>query len=371
MNILKNKYFLLGNLAFLLLVIPLALFLLKNQTKTRGSAAPTTTLSFNPLTLTTDQCTMTSQANLVLDPGQNVVSTVDLTLKWDKSKFDITFNPSSSFPQILKGPDQLSDGLHITLNIGADVTKAIVATATVGTITIKPISPTEGNGIPLSIDPVATKVYSLAQSDGATENVYNATGSNPLLVKIDPKACQGTSPSPTVALSPTISPTLAVTPTTAIANVSPTCLSLSSSVSSGSAPLSVTLTGLGNDTDGTINKATFNFGDGTVSDVSSGLGLASASAQLAHTYSVGGTFSSTVTFTDNSGAISNACTQQISIIGAVATATPIPTVASGIPPTEIPTATPTIAPSGSIGSTLGLIGGIMVAIVAGIFLLAL
>lgn len=369
MNILKNKYFLLGNLAFLLLVIPLALFLLKNQTKTRGSAAPTTTLSFNPTTINTDQCTTTSQANLILNPGQNVVSTVDLTLKWDKSKFDITFNTGPSFPQILKGPDQLSDGLHITLNIGADVTKAIVATATLGTITIKPISPTSGN-TPLTIDPVATKVYSLAQSDGATENVYNASGSNPLLVTIDAKVCQSTSPSPTAAIAPTAA---AASPTSAVANTSPTCLSLSSSVSSGSAPLSVTLTGLGRDTDGTINKATFNFGDGTVQDVANGLGLASASAQLAHTYTVGGDYSSTVTFTDNGGAISNACSQKISISGISATATPTPTATSsgGIKPTSTPKATLTIAPSGSISSTFGIIGGIMIVVAAGIFLLAL
>ena len=366
MNLLKNKYFLLGNLAFLLLVIPVALFLLKNQTKTRGSAAPTTTLSFSTATLTTDQCTTTSQTNLILNPGQNVVSTVDLTLKWDKSKFDITFNPGPSFPQILKGPDQLSDGLHITLNIGADVTKAIVATTTVGTITIKPVSPTTGS-TPLSVDPVATKVYSLAQSDGATENVYNASGSTPLAVTISPKVCEGASVSPTVAISPTALPTLAVTPTTGAANIPPTCLTLSGSVSSGSAPLSVTLTGTGNDTDGTINKATFNFGDGTVSDVTTGLGLAAASSQLAHTYTVGGDYSSTVTFTDNGGAISNACTQLISVSGTSATATPT----TGIAPTEIPTATPTIAPSGNISSIFGVIGGIMLVIAAGIFLLAL
>lgn len=370
MNILKNKFFLLGNLAFLLLVIPIALFLLKNQTKTRGSAAPTTTLSFNPATLTTDQCTTTSQTNLILNPGQNVVSTVDLTLKWDKSKFNITFNEGPAFPQILKGPDQLSDGLHITLNIGADVTKAIVASTTVGTITIKPISPTTGS-TQLSIDPVATKVYSLAQSDGATENVYNSTGTTPLAVTINPKVCEGSSPSPTVTVPPAALPTSAVTPTAAASNVSPACLTLSSTVSSGSAPLSVTLTGTGNDTDGTINKATFNFGDGTVQDVTTGLGLAAASSQLAHTYTVGGDYSSTVTFTDNSGAISNACTQLISVSGTSAISTLTPTVTSAIPPTEIPTATPTIAPSGSISSLFGLIGTIMIVVAAGIFLLAL
>ena len=391
MNIFKNKFFLLGNLAFLLLVIPVALFFIKNQTSTRSSAAPTTTLSFIDPSLTPDQCDNTRKSRLVLNPGQNIVSTVQLYLKWDKTKFDIDFAPNqTAFPQTLKGPEQTTDGMKITLNIGADVTKAINTTTDVGTITIKPLAPTNGTVIKLDIDPNGTKVYSLSQQDGATENVYNSAGSSPLQISILAKSCNGggdgspTPPtgSPTAVPSGAASPTSSVpsptsviaTPTIAAANSSPTCNAFATSVASGSAPLAVNFTASGKDTDGTLMKATFNFGDGTQQDIASGLGAASGSAQISHTYLNGGTFKATAVFTDNRGAISGlTCTQDINVAGAFATIAPTtaPTATIGPIATEVPTSTPTIAPSGSIVSTVGIVGGILLVIVAGVFLLAL
>ncbi len=391
MNILKNKFFLLGNLAFLLLVIPVALFFIKNQTSTRSSAAPTTTLSFIDPSLTPDQCDNTRKSRLVLNPGQNIVSTVQLYLKWDKTKFDIDFSPNDkAFPQVLKGPEQTSDGIKITLNIGADVTKAISTTTDVGTITIKPLAPTNGTVIKLDIDPTGTKVYSLSQQDGATENVYNSAGSSPLQISILAKSCTGdrTSPtpsstSPTAAPSGAVTPTIATapsptpaiaTPTVTAANSAPTCVAFASSIASGSAPLAVNFTASGRDTDGTLAKATFNFGDGSQQDVSTGLGSASGSTQITHTYVNGGTFKSTAVFTDDRGAISALnCTLTMNVTGAFATIPPTapPTATIGPIATDIPTNTPTIAPSGSVANTIGIAGGIILVIVAGIFLLAL
>ncbi len=383
MNIFKNKYFLLGNLAFLLLAIPVVLFIVKNQTSTRGSAAPTTTLSFISPSLTVDQCDQAKTSRLVLNPGENIVSTVQLALKWDKTKFDINFAPNTTaFPQTLKGPEQTSTGMTITLNIGADVTKAISTTTDVGIITLKPIAPTNGTVITLDIDTDGTKVYSLAQQDGITENVFNAAGSSPLQVSITPKTCGDsatttTSPTPTVTVAPTVTvtPTTAVTltptPTTAASNQSPVCLNLSASVSSGSAPLSVTFTATGRDTNGTISKATFNFGNGAQQDVISGLGTASVSAQLNYTYNSGGNFASTVVFTDNNGAVSATCTQQIAVTGAFATLPPTATPTLAPIVTDPPTPTPTIADSGSLTTTVGIIGGVILIIFAGIFLLVL
>lgn len=389
MNIFKNKYFLLGNLAFLLLAIPVVLFIVKNQTSTRGSAAPTTTLSFVSPSITVDQCDETKTSRLVLNPGENIVSTVQLALKWDKTKFDINFAPNTTaFPQTLKGPEQTTTGMSITLNIGADVTKAISTTTDLGTITIKPLAPTNGTVVALDIDAAGTKVYSLAQQDGATEDVFNAAGSSPLQVSITPQSCgdQATpSTTPTVTTTPdtTVTPTVTTavtptpttivtpTPTTSVANQSPVCLSLSASVSSGSAPLSVNFTATGNDSNGTISKATFNFGNGQQQDVTTGLGTASASAQVNYTYTSGGNFSATAVFTDNNGAVSSTCTQSIAVTGAFATLPPTatPTLAPII--TDPPTPTPTIADSGSLTTTVGIIGGVILIIFAGIFLLVL
>lgn len=379
MNIFKNKYFLLGNLAFLLLAIPLALYFLKNQTSTRGSAAPTTTLSFVPPSVSPDQCDMTKTSKLVVNPGENIVSTIQLALKWDKTKFDINFAPNqSAFPQTLKGPEQTETGMTITLNIGADVTKAISTTTDVGTITVKPISPTNGSVITLDIDTAGTKVYSLSQQDGATENVFNAAGSSPLQIIIAAASCEGqpgASPSPEVQTSPSPSPSAeppTATPTTGAANQSPVCLNLASSVSSGSAPLAVNFTATGNDQDGVLSKATFNLGNGTQQDVTSGLGTASGSALLSYTYTSGGTFTATAVFTDNGGAVSAACSQQIEVSGAVATLAPTATPTEvPMTPTEVPTATPTIADAGTLTTTVGIIGGVVLLILAGVFLFVL
>jgi hypothetical protein len=382
MNIFKNKYFLLGNLAFLLLVIPIALYFIKNQISTRGSAAPTTTLSFNPPSIAADQCDNTQKTKLIVNPGQNIVSRVQLALKWDKTKFDIDIAPASSKFQVTKGPDSTPDGMNITIGIGtagAESVNAISTTTELAVITIKPIAPSNGV-IRLDIDSGETKVYSLSTQDGASENVYNAGNSSGLQLSITPKTCDTNNPSPTVTttVSPSSSPspsvTASVSPTaipTQPTNNNPVCINLSTSTSSGSAPLSVTLTATGSDTDGTISKATFNFGDGASQDVSEGLGTASVSAQLAHTYNSGGNFTATSVFTDNSGAVSSVCSQPIAVAGAVATIAPTATPTLAPIATSIPTNTPTIAPSGSIGQTVGIIGGILVAIIAGVFLLAL
>jgi hypothetical protein len=388
MNIFKNKYFLLGNLAFLLVAIPVALYFVKNQTATRSSAAPTTTLSFNPPSIETDQCTDTTQTNLVLDPGQNIVSTVVLSLTWDKSKFDVEFTPNSTaFPQVLKGPTPTDTGMTITVNIGSDVTKAITTSTTVGTLTIKPLAPTGGSSVDLSIDPTNTKVYSLSQQDGATENVYNPAGSSPLKVTIDPKVCDATSPTPSV--SPMVTDTPEVTntpkvtsgvtatltpplpPTQASTGNLPVCLSLTASPSSGYSPLTVSFTAGGQSSTGTITQANFDFGDGSGSQaVTTGMGTASVSAQTSHIYNAGGNFNALVTFTDNSGSVSASCTQQIAVGGPVSpTATLVPTSSAG--GGAVATATPTIANPGSVGTTLGIIGGVVVVILGGLFLLAL
>lgn len=381
MNIFRNKFFLLGNLAFLLIAIPLVLYFVKNQTSTRGSAAPTTTLSFISPSITTDQCDDTQKSRLVLNPGENVVSTVQLALKWDKTKFDIEFAPNSTaFPQILKGPEQTTEGMTITLNIGSDVTKAITTTTDVGTVTIKPLAPTPGTPILLEFDVSGTKVYSLSEQDGATENVFNAAGSSPLQVTIAANTCTegptptgGPTPTPTGTSTGTVTPTttLQLTPTGSISNQSPLCLALTPSVSSGSAPLATTFTATGRDPDGTLAKVTFNFGNGVQQDVTTGLGVASGSAQISYTYTSGGTFTATSVFTDNRGALSAVCSQQIVVSGAFATIAPTATPTLGPIATDIPTATPTIAPSGDFGMTVGIIGGILLIVIAGILLLAL
>ena len=96
----------------------------------------------------------------------------------------------------------------------------------------------------------------------------------------------------------------------------------------------MTLTTTGDDSDGTITKVTFNFGDGNIEDItdSGGVGSESINAQVTHTYDEPGTFTAQATLTDNDNNTSSEsdCSQQIIVTGPSISPTPSPTP---IPPT--------------------------------------
>lgn len=208
-NFFKNKYFLIGNLAFLILAIPVVMYLVRTQTTTRSGAVASSTLSFSPSTISTTECSSASQSTLVLNPGQNAVGSIALTFNWDSSKYDVDFTPNSSaFPQILSGPTKTAGSYSVTLNVG-DVTKAITTTTNVGTVTITPSG--SGTAANLTLNSGSVAIYSLAAADGPNENVYNASGSNPLVVNI--ATCGGVTPTVTPTSTPAVSPTGTVAPT--------------------------------------------------------------------------------------------------------------------------------------------------------------
>ncbi|MBP6098677.1 MAG: hypothetical protein KA477_01705, partial [Candidatus Levybacteria bacterium] len=85
MQILKNRYFIVGNLILLLTIIPVILFLVKQQQSTDSQAAKASILSFNPPnSATTTACTEFS-VDVRVDPGTNVVSIVDLFVSFDST----------------------------------------------------------------------------------------------------------------------------------------------------------------------------------------------------------------------------------------------------------------------------------------------
>lgn len=76
----------------------------------------------------------------------------------------------------------------------------------------------------------------------------------------------------------------------------PPTAAMTSSASSGTAPLAITFSGTGStDSDGTIASYSWNFGDGT----------SATGASVSKTYSSTGTFTATLTVTDDDGAISS------------------------------------------------------------------
>jgi len=395
MQILKNRYFIVGNLILLLTIIPVILFLVKQQQSTDSQAAKASILSFNPPnSATTTACTEFS-VDVRVDPGTNVVSIVDLFVSFDATALQLLeITPDAQvFPTTVRPGDiQNTTGSgSIMVSIGPNVTNAVRTVSRVATLKFKPLK--AGNAT-ITIDPVKSQVLSLAPSDKPTENVLASTSPGAVAVTqsttcstaaTTPGAASPTPttgptsiPSPTTPIgagptsipttipTPTSTATISATPTPSGPNQLPICTNLTvSPAATGSAPFSVLFSGEGNDPDGTIAKATFNFGDGITLDVTDGLSKQFVTIQQSHTYQ-GGNFSAFLTLTDNRGGVSSAsaCTLAIGVSGS-------PTPPSKISPTGIPTATPSITSPGGISATFGIIGGVLLLFVGGILLLSL
>lgn len=379
----RRTLFLLGFLVLIIISIPLTIFLIQRQQVFKGHAQATTTLSFSPDSSQTAIQKNTGDAvslDVVVDPGQNLISFVKLIITYDSSKLAPTDNPfvvsSSAGLSILEGP-VLTNGpiatIAATLSVGNDPTKVIQKPTTIATVNFTALAPTGGTTlVQFGSD---SQVLSVGSSDQASENVLQSRA--PATITI-----AQASASPTAILTPI--------PTSQIGgpvNQPPVCSSLSvDRAATGNAPFSITFTANGSDVDGTITKATFNFGDGNVSDVTTagGIGTNLVNAQIAHTYVNAGTFQASAILTDNQGGISTqaSCIQTVTVANA-----PIPTTSvgiGGINPTAIPTATqivvptatpatfvvqstpaPTLAPTGPNDSVVGFAGVVGVLTIVG------
>jgi hypothetical protein len=354
-----KKLLLLGFIIVLLVAIPVTVFLINQQQQTQSKAAPATILSIVDSTTSSPNKTMkigeSATFKVIVNPGTNQVSFSKFTLTYDPTKLEVVsgdFKPNSvNFPSILQGPTYGSGTVSITMSIGGALDKVIQTPKDAGTLTVKAIGGTAG--ATTKIDFGTPQVLSVGSTDTFNENVFSSA--NPAIITINDEATTTTTSSTTSTTTTTTPATTTTTvPTgTPSANQIPSCSSLAlNGAASGTAPYSLTFTANGNDTDGTISKATFNFGDGQVLDVTEGTGTGSVSIQQSHTYASSGTFTATAIFTDNSGGVSTAssCTQSITITGGVTTTT-----------LAVSTPTPTMVPTGPGNAmmTIGAIGGIL------------
>lgn len=357
-----KRLLLLGFIVVLLVVIPLTVYLVQQQQKLGVGAAPSTVLSFNPSTKPVAVGDVFS-LDLIMTPGGNQVSFIKLTINFDPNKLTPTalgskcaINPSyiicpnpSLFPGTpLQGPTLGTNTVSITMSVGSNQANAITSQQTIATAGFKAIADTAGSTTSISYAPAPdTQVLSIANADQFNENVL--LNSQPASITIA-QASATTSPS----VSPSASPTGA----TGSTNPPPVCSSLAVDRSTtGATPYSLTFSGQGTDSNGTITKATFNFGDGTVTNVTTGgnLGTNNVNVPIAHTYNNAGSFTAKVTFTDNHGAVSSdtsACTQTITVNAAAGgantttqTVTVSPSASASATPTATPTPTPTPLPT--------------------------
>lgn len=366
-----KRILLLGLLLVLLIGIPLTVFFVQKEQETRSRATAATTLFFalpgqvtqltSPLQKAVGD---TVSVDIVIDPGTNQVSFAKLQINYDTTKLattesSFTVNPSAFQSTPLEGPLYTSSGntgnIAVTLSVGADPTKVIQNKVKVATLIFKTIAGTGTTPTQITFGS-QSQVLSIASSDQPSENVLLPNPAPASIVITEEQTQPTTTVTPTVNATPTSSQT---------ANQPPLCISLTSDASgSGNTPFTVNFTAAGSDPDGTISKATFNFGDGPVLDVTQngGIGTNAVNVLTSHIYNTPGTFKATVIFTDNNGSISNnpACSQTITVTasgGIGGESTPTATMT----PTTPPTATPTLAPSGTTDTLLkvGLLGTLL------------
>lgn len=368
-----KKLLLLGFIVVLLVIIPLTVYLVQQQQKTRIGAAPSTSLTFVPLSRSV---TVGQPVNFEIwvNPGSNQISFVKLVIDYDQAKLQagasaLTPN-TSAFEPALQGPTYTPGNISVTLSVGANPNRIIQTRTRVASLVLEALSATAGTPTRITFDtaPDKTQVLSIASADQFNENVLLLSSLTPAEVTIA-QAVGGVSATPTPSPSPD---------GTSPANKPPVCTSLSlDRASSGKAPYSIAFTATGNDTDGTISKVTFDFGDGPVVDETQGGGIGTnkASVQKSHTYNNPSTYTATATFTDNDGAlssISTKCTETIKItsstgvdgdVSTIATVgSPTPTPAATVSETPIPTTTkgglPAVGPGDKIIS-IAAIGAIL------------
>ena len=387
MSILTPKKLILFGLAVILLIaIPLTVYLVGKQQELKSRAAPSTTLSFKPSSATT-AVGQDVTFDIMISPNSNFVSFVHLVISYDPTKLEKSGSGLSIDTNVFPGFDKSkpptptfdSTGkITVDLAVGGNPSAFIQNNNTkVGTLTLKAIASTEGTTTPIAFGS-ETQVLT-GQGDQFNTNVLSST--TPASVTITEEAVITPAPTETLTPSPTETPqttpaptsTLTLTPAptsapgTGGSNQPPICTSLSlDKALSGEAPYSLTFTTVGSDSDGTINKVAFSFGDGTVQDVTSGggIGTSTVSAQISYTYNDAGTFLSSATLTDNSDGVSSStnCAQTITVAVAQPT-TPTSTIA---------TPTPTMAPSGPGDIIIGIGAfGIILSIIGGFLLFIL
>lgn len=363
---MKKKLLLVGFIFILLAAIPLTLSLLQKQQKTKTQAAPSTTIEgkspTSPVSIGQE-----FSLDIAIKPGSNIVSYIKLNITYDATKLATSgagFEPNSTIlPAILDGPTYTPGNITVALSTGPESTSVIQSNVNIGKITFKGIATT--GETPTQVTFNGSQVLSIASSDLPSENVLQTT--SPASITINPGT---TTPGPTTA------------------NQLPICSSLSiDRPLTGVAPYSITFTGTGTDPDGTINSATFYFGDGPIQNVTQagGIGTNMVSVPISHTYNNAGTFTAKITLTDNSKgtSVENAsCSKTIVVTSPIAvttqpgqiTAIPTQIVITTTIPTNIPTRGPIPSSTGpgpgNIIVGMG-IGGFIISAIGVILLLSL
>ena len=355
-----KKLLLFGFIVVLLIAIPLTVYLVQQQQKTKSGAAPATTLGFNPASKTIG-VNDTVNLDVMMNPATNQVSFIKLIINYDETKLataaagstvcptrpnDALCPNIAAFPSVLQGPIYGPGTISVTLSIGGSPQNIVQTATRIATLSFQAIASTDPGTTQITIDQPQSQVLSIASTDQFNENVLSTV--SPATITIT-AAVSSPTPTPTPTPEPTASPTPNAQ--------APVCESLTlSGAATGTAPYSLTFTATGSSSASTISKVTFNFGDSAVLDEPQSGGPSSVSVQSSHTYNSGGTFVASASLTDVLGNVSDTanCTQTITV-NAAPTSTAI-AQATPAPPLPVVGPDARILAIGTIGTILSVLG---------------
>jgi hypothetical protein len=185
----------------------------------RNRASTTSRLYFSPSSTQTNpiqtNANNTFTVQLMIDPGQALVSFIRFEILYDQTKLavsgqnSITIN-SQLFPVTFEDPLLTTGKVTGSVSIGNDPTKAVSSPSAIATITFTALANTTG---PIQIKYGSqSQVLSLGPNEGATDNALGSI--EPAMVLIGPQGSN--TMTPTITKSPSITPTASVTPTASI-----------------------------------------------------------------------------------------------------------------------------------------------------------
>lgn len=208
----KKRILLIIFLGLLLISIPLILFVSRQKQEVRSRANISTTLSFTPASAPSSPIQKkigdSFPVDIMVDPGNNLVSFVRLQVKFDPSKIALTntgaFTPNiSAFPVTIEGPVTTNDTLAVSVSIGSDPTKAIQKITKLGTLNFKAIGATSGQPTQITYTAL-TQALSAAATDQAAENILSST--TPAYITVNHEV------NPSITSGPTATPGASTTP---------------------------------------------------------------------------------------------------------------------------------------------------------------
>jgi len=365
----KKAILLVGIFVILLIAVPLTVYIVQQQQQTQSSAAPATTLSFTTSTPATVQVGEQVSVDIMVNPDTNVVKEILFYLSYDPDFIEPVDNGFVGNDSVLI--DQLGFSVYrnptaVNGIISAGYTLAQAQTGNtsanlgiktptkIGTLTFTALQPGTTTLSFSQTEPTRTFIKSGGTSDTAPENALAQALPGQITI-VAPEETATPTPSATESATPTPTPS---EPASSPVGEAPVCSSLGADVTDGSAPLAITFTANGSDSDGSVDKITFDYGDGNTEDVTEGggLGTDTVNTQVSHTYTDAGTYDASAVLTDSDLNASEACSQTITV-----------STAEG---SQVAEATPSSSPLPATGPGGAIVGvGILGAILTGIGIL--